>query len=55
VLGVVLLLTPPGHAGFFAAAALVLGVGNQAWPAAHAALLATSAVAPGKHGWRGSR
>ncbi|MFD9390788.1 MFS transporter [Streptomyces sp. NPDC060000] len=44
VLGVALLLaTPAGHAGLFATAALVLGVGNQAWPAAHAALVATVA------------
>ncbi|WP_030674937.1 MFS transporter [Streptomyces sp. NRRL B-1347] len=44
VLGVALLLaTPAGHVGLFAAAALVLGVGNQAWPAAHAALVATVA------------
>ncbi|MEU5280732.1 MFS transporter [Streptomyces asoensis] len=43
-LGVALLLAAPqGHAGPFAAAALVLGVGNQAWPAAHAALVATVA------------
>ncbi|MGW3963720.1 MFS transporter [Amycolatopsis sp. NPDC005003] len=44
VLGVALLLaTPAGHAGPFAAAALFLGIGNQAWPAAHAALVATVA------------
>ncbi|MBE1501500.1 MFS family permease [Amycolatopsis lexingtonensis] len=44
VAGVVLLLTAPaGHAGPFAAAALFLGIGNQAWPAAHAALVATVA------------
>ncbi|RSS75640.1 MFS transporter, partial [Streptomyces sp. WAC06614] len=44
VLGVaVLLATPAGHTGPFAAAALLLGVGNQAWPAAHAALVATVA------------
>ncbi|MEU4359429.1 MFS transporter [Streptomyces virginiae] len=43
-LGVALLLaTPAGHVWLFAAAALVLGVGNQAWPAAHAALVATVA------------
>ncbi|KUJ67140.1 MFS transporter [Streptomyces albus subsp. albus] len=42
VLGVaVLLATPAGHVGPFAAAALLLGIGNQAWPAAHAALVAT--------------
>ncbi|MEU6125262.1 MFS transporter, partial [Streptomyces sp. NPDC047123] len=44
VLGVALLLAAPaGHAGLFAAAALFLGIGNQAWPAAHAALVATVA------------
>ncbi|MEU9348764.1 MFS transporter [Streptomyces sp. NPDC048278] len=44
VVGVALLLaTPAGHAGPFAAAALFLGIGNQAWPAAHAALVATVA------------
>ncbi|WP_206506171.1 MFS transporter [Streptomyces chrestomyceticus] len=44
VLGVVLLLAAPvGHIGLFATAALLLGVGNQAWPAAHAALVATVA------------
>ncbi|MHA4813569.1 MFS transporter [Streptomyces aculeolatus] len=44
VLGVALLLaTPAGHAWAFAAAALFLGIGNQAWPAAHAALVATVA------------
>ncbi|MEV5843474.1 MFS transporter [Streptomyces sp. NPDC051985] len=44
VVGVALLLAaPPGHAGLFAAAALFLGIGNQAWPAAHAALVATVA------------
>jgi MFS family permease len=44
VLGVALLLAaPPGHVGPFAAAALFLGIGNQAWPAAHAALVATVA------------
>jgi MFS family permease len=44
VVGVALLLvTPVGHAGLFAAAALFLGIGNQAWPAAHAALVATVA------------
>ncbi|MEU1199886.1 MFS transporter [Streptomyces sp. NPDC005813] len=42
VLGVVLLLAAPaGHIWLFAAAALFLGIGNQAWPAAHAALVAT--------------
>ncbi|MEU9570861.1 MFS transporter [Streptomyces massasporeus] len=42
VLGVALLLaTPAGHVWPFATAALFLGVGNQAWPAAHAALVAT--------------
>ncbi len=44
VLGVALLLaTPAGHPWLFATAALFLGVGNQAWPAAHAALVATVA------------
>lgn len=44
VVGVaVLLATPAGHVGQFAAAALFLGIGNQAWPAAHAALVATIA------------
>lgn len=44
VLGVALLLvTPAGHVWPFAAAALFLGIGNQAWPAAHAALVATVA------------
>ncbi|MBW5482185.1 MFS transporter [Streptomyces bambusae] len=44
VLGVVLLLAAPaGHVWLFAAAALFLGIGNQAWPAAHAALVATLA------------
>ncbi|MEW1774471.1 MFS transporter [Streptomyces sp. NPDC086777] len=44
VVGVVLLLAgPAGHAGPFAVAALFLGIGNQAWPAAHAALVATVA------------
>ncbi|MFI6874105.1 MFS transporter [Streptomyces sp. NPDC050400] len=44
VVGVALLLaTPEGNTGLFAAAALFLGVGNQAWPAAHAALVATVA------------
>lgn len=47
VVGVALLLaTPAGHAGLFATAALFLGIGNQAWPAAHAALVA--AVAHGR-------
>ncbi|GAA1373905.1 MFS transporter [Streptomyces beijiangensis] len=44
VLGVALLLAAPaGHVGLFATAALFLGIGNQAWPAAHAALVATVA------------
>lgn len=44
VLGVALLLaTPAGDARLFATAALFLGIGNQAWPAAHAALVATVA------------
>ena len=45
VVGVALLLTAPaaGHVWLFAAAALFLGIGNQAWPAAHAALVATVA------------
>ncbi|MET9904220.1 MFS transporter [Streptomyces sp. NPDC006446] len=44
VLGVALLLaTPTGHVRMFATAALFLGIGNQAWPAAHAALVATVA------------
>ncbi|GAA3043166.1 MFS transporter [Streptomyces glomeratus] len=44
VLGVVLLLAAPaGHVWPFATAALFLGIGNQAWPAAHAALVATIA------------
>ncbi|MCP2168489.1 MFS transporter [Goodfellowiella coeruleoviolacea] len=44
VLGVALLLaTPTGNIWLFAAAALFLGIGNQAWPAAHAALVATVA------------
>ncbi|MCZ4095262.1 MULTISPECIES: MFS transporter [Streptomyces] len=44
VVGVALLLaTPAGHVGLFATAALFLGIGNQAWPAAHAALVATVA------------
>ncbi|MER7492977.1 MFS transporter [Streptomyces pharetrae] len=43
-LGVALLLaTPVGHVWLFAAAALFLGIGNQAWPAAHAALVASVA------------
>ncbi|GAA4517365.1 hypothetical protein GCM10023191_089740 [Actinoallomurus oryzae] len=43
-LGVALLLaTPAGHVWLFAMAALFLGIGNQAWPAAHAALVATVA------------
>lgn len=44
VVGVALLLVAPaGHVGLFATAALFLGIGNQAWPAAHAALVATVA------------
>ncbi|MEV4008473.1 MFS transporter [Actinomadura sp. NPDC049753] len=44
VLGVALLpAAPPGNVWLFAAAALFLGIGNQAWPAAHAALVATVA------------
>ncbi len=44
VLGVALLLvTPEGDVRLFAAAALFLGLGNQAWPAAHAAVVATVA------------
>ncbi|MEV7405196.1 MFS transporter [Streptomyces sp. NPDC091267] len=44
VLGVALLLaTPAGHLWLFATAALFLGIGNQSWPAAHAALVATVA------------
>ncbi|WP_186777335.1 MFS transporter [Streptomyces salinarius] len=44
VLGVALLVaTPAGHVWLFATAALFLGIGNQAWPAAHAALVATVA------------
>lgn len=44
VLGVGLLpVTPTGHVWLFATAALFLGIGNQAWPAAHAALVATVA------------
>ncbi|MFG2873686.1 MFS transporter [Streptomyces sp. NPDC048337] len=44
VLGVALLLaTPVGQVWPFATAALFLGIGNQAWPAAHAALVATVA------------
>ncbi|MGW3008075.1 MFS transporter [Streptomyces sp. NPDC001219] len=43
-LGVALLpATPEGQVWPFATAALFLGVGNQAWPAAHAALVATVA------------
>ncbi|AZM87277.1 MULTISPECIES: MFS transporter [Streptomyces] len=42
VVGVaVLVATPEGRVWPFAAAALLLGIGNQAWPAAHAALVAT--------------
>ncbi|GAA4082719.1 MFS transporter [Nonomuraea soli] len=44
VLGVALLLAAPaGHVWLFGAASLFLGIGNQAWPAAHAALVATVA------------
>ncbi|GAA4622474.1 hypothetical protein GCM10023196_014840 [Actinoallomurus vinaceus] len=44
VVGVALLLAAPaGHVWLFAMAALFLGIGNQAWPAAHAALVATVA------------
>ncbi|GAA3163212.1 MULTISPECIES: MFS transporter [Nonomuraea] len=44
VLGVALLTaTPAGNAWLFGAAALFLGIGNQAWPAAHAALITTVA------------
>lgn len=44
VLGVALLLaTPAGHVWLFGTAALFLGIGNQAWPAAHAAVVATVA------------
>jgi MFS family permease len=44
VLGVALLpAAPAGHVWLFATAALFLGIGNQAWPAAHAALVATVA------------
>ncbi|MFG2076388.1 MFS transporter [Nonomuraea maritima] len=44
VVGVALLLaTPAGNVWSFASAALFLGIGNQAWPAAHAALVATVA------------
>ncbi|MEV1003524.1 MFS transporter [Nonomuraea sp. NPDC050202] len=44
VLGVALLLaTPAGNVWLFATASLFLGIGNQAWPAAHAALVATLA------------
>ncbi|MGW4498976.1 MFS transporter [Micromonospora sp. NPDC004336] len=44
VLGAALLLaTPTGNVWLFATAALFLGIGNQAWPAAHAALVATVA------------
>ncbi|WP_460060925.1 MFS transporter [Streptomyces sp. YKOK-I1] len=44
VLGVALLLAAPaGHVWLFATAALFLGIGNQTWPAAHAALVATVA------------
>ncbi|MEU4516031.1 MFS transporter [Nonomuraea wenchangensis] len=44
VVGVALLAaTPAGNVWLFATAALFLGIGNQAWPAAHAALVATVA------------
>ncbi|MFD4688981.1 MFS transporter [Streptomyces sp. NPDC058463] len=44
VLGVALLLAAStGNVWLFATAALFLGIGNQAWPAAHAALVATIA------------
>lgn len=44
VLGTALLLAvPAGNLTLFAAACLFLGIGNQAWPAAHAALVATVA------------
>ncbi|MFW6695021.1 MFS transporter [Streptomyces sp. MAR4 CNX-425] len=44
VLGVALLLAAPaGQVWLFAAATLFLGIGNQAWPATHAALVATVA------------
>ncbi|WP_157253717.1 MFS transporter [Nonomuraea typhae] len=44
VLGVALLVAAPaGNVWLFATAALFLGIGNQAWPAAHAALVATVA------------
>ncbi|MBB6038812.1 MFS transporter [Phytomonospora endophytica] len=44
VVGVALLLAAPtGHVWLFTAAVLFLGIGNQAWPAAHAALVATVA------------
>jgi MFS family permease len=44
VLGVVLLLAAPtGNVWLFAVAALFLGIGNQTWPAAHAALVSTLA------------
>ncbi|MBP2706939.1 MFS transporter [Microbispora sp. RL4-1S] len=44
VLGVALLLAAPtGNVWLFATASLFLGIGNQAWPAAHAALVATVA------------
>ncbi|MFC8537517.1 MFS transporter [Streptomyces sp. NPDC057249] len=44
VVGVALLLgAPAGDIPLFTAAALFLGIGNQAWPPAHAALVATIA------------
>ncbi|GHE13377.1 MFS transporter [Streptomyces alanosinicus] len=44
VVGVMLLLAAPaGNVWLFATAALFLGIGNQAWPAAHTALVATVA------------
>ncbi|BAJ33263.1 MULTISPECIES: MFS transporter [Kitasatospora] len=47
VLGVAALLAAPtGGVALFTLAALFLGIGNQAWPAAHAALV-TTVAAPG--------
>ncbi len=40
-----LLAAPTGGAALFTLAALFLGIGNQAWPAAHAALVTTVAEA----------
>ncbi|MGW4815050.1 MFS transporter [Kitasatospora cineracea] len=46
VVGVaVLLAAPTGSVALFTLAALFLGIGNQAWPAAHAALVTTVAEA----------